>query len=293
MRRLFTLGKGSKLPLYDTPEERAGLRAAGAFNARLLDYLRTMVRPGISTAKLDSLAEEFTRDHGHIPACYGYHGYPNTICTSVNEVVCHGIPDRYVLKDGDIINVDCTTIVDGWYGDSSETFLIGEVSPEARRLVQAAFDALWIGIETIKPYSSVIEIGFAIAKFGRENKFGVVETFQGHGIGRQFHQDPGIPHVPFRKSRRDVLAPGVCFTIEPMLNLGAKETVGPLSDGWTVITADRSLSAQFEHQLLMTETGPEILTLTRGGPQKGHRFDARPGSTTPASPSSQPAQATA
>ncbi len=276
MRRLFTLGKGTKLPTYNLPEERDGLRAAGAFNGQLLDFLRPHVRPGITTEQLDRLAEEYTRDHGHIPACYGYHGYPNVICTSVNEVVCHGIPDHYELQDGDIVNVDCTTIVNGWYGDSSETFFVGEVSSEAARLVQAAFDALWIGIETVKPYSSVIEIGFAIAKFGRLNGFGVVETFQGHGIGRQFHQEPGIPHVPFRKSRRDVLAPGVCFTIEPMLNLGGKETSGPLSDGWTVVTADRSLSAQFEHQLLMTETGPEILTLTRNGPRKGHRFVPQP-----------------
>lgn len=276
MRRLFTLGKGSKLPTYNLPEEREGLRAAGAFNARLMDVLRAEIRAGVTTDRLDRLAEQFTRDHGHVPACYGYHGYPKTICTSVNEVVCHGIPSKEPLRDGDIVNVDCTTIVDGWYGDCSETFLIGDVSDEARRLVQAAFDAMWVGIDTLKPYSSVIEIGFAIAKFGRMNGFGVVETFQGHGIGRQFHQDPGVPHVPFRKSRKDVLIPGVCFTIEPMLNLGVKETIGPLADGWTVVTSDRSLSAQFEHQILMTETGPEILTLTRHGPQKGHRFQPQP-----------------
>jgi methionyl aminopeptidase len=272
MRRLFTLGKGSKLPTYNSPEERAGLRAAGAFNGQLLDFLRPHVKVGVTTNQLDHLAEQYTRDHGHIPACYGYHGYPKVICTSVNDVVCHGIPNDVPLKDGDIVNVDCTTIVNGWYGDSSETFMIGNVKPDVLGLVQAAFDALWVGIETVKPYSSVIEIGFSISKFGRLNGYGVVETFQGHGIGRQFHQDPGVPHVPFRKSRKDVLVPGVCFTIEPMLNQGVKETHGPLADGWTVVTADRLPSAQFEHQILMTETGPEILTKTKHGPQKGHKF---------------------
>jgi methionyl aminopeptidase len=150
--------------------------------------------------------------------------------------------------------------------------LIGEVSGAAKRLVQGAFDALWLGIRTIQPYSSVIEIGLVIARFGREHGFGVVENFQGHGIGRMFHQDPGIPHVPFRKSRRDILVPGVSFTIEPMLNLGTKETTGPLDDGWTIVTKDSALSAQFEHQILMTETGPEILTLTQDGPWEGHCF---------------------
>ncbi len=272
MRRLLPFAKSSRLPTYKTEEERAGLRAAGRFNAQLLDFLRTKVKAGTTTLHLDKLAEQYTRDHGHIPACYGYQGYPRSICTSINEVVCHGIPSDRLLKDGDIVNLDCTTIVDGWYGDSSETFLIGEVHPEARRLVQAAFDALWLGIEVLKPYCSVMDIGTVIARFGRQQGLGIVENFQGHGIGRKFHQDPGVPHIPVRKSRKDILAPGVCFTIEPMLNLGSKDTDGPLSDGWTVLTKDRSLSAQFEHQILMTEDGPEILTLTQHGPQPGHRF---------------------
>lgn len=272
MRRMVPLRKRTPLPCYNTEEEREGLRAAGRFNAQLLDFLRPHVQAGISTNALDKMAEEYTRDHGHIPACLGYNGYPKTICASRNDVVCHGIPDDDPLIEGDLVNIDCTTIVDGWYGDQSETFLIGEVTPEARRIVQGAFDALWIGIRALTPYCPVIEIGLAITRYAREQGFGVVENYQGHGIGRMFHQEPGIPHAPFRKSRRDILAPGVSFTIEPMLNIGKAATTAPLEDGWTVLTADGSLSAQFEHQILMTETGPEILTLTQQGPQEGHRF---------------------
>ena len=272
MRRLMTYRRANRLPTYNTEEERAGLRAACRFNAQLQDFLRPHVQEGITTNELEKLAFEYTRDHGHVPACLGYHGYPKSICTSINEVVCHGIPEDRRLESGDIVNIDCTSIVDGWYGDSSETFLIGEVSDEALRLVQGTFDALWIGIRAIEPYSSVIEIGLAITRFAREQGFGVVENFQGHGIGRMFHQEPGVPHVPFRRSRKDILAPGVSFTIEPMLNLGTKETLGPLQDGWTVVTRDGSLSAQFEHQILMTEEGPEVLTLTQDGPQEGHQF---------------------
>jgi methionyl aminopeptidase len=272
MRRLIPFRKQSRLPLYLLPEEQEGLRAAGRFNAQLMDFLRPHVRAGITTLQLDALAEEYTRDHGHIPACLGYNGYPRSICTSVNDVVCHGIPNEEELKPGDIVNVDCTTIVNGWYGDSSETFLIEPVSDDARRLVQGAFDAMWLGIHSIAPHSPVFDIGAAIARFGRIHGFGVVKNFQGHGIGRMFHQEPGIPHVPLRKSRSDLLVPGVSFTIEPMLNLGTDETHGPLEDGWTVLTADGSLSAQFEHQILMTEAGPEVLTLTQNGPQPGHRF---------------------
>jgi len=272
MRRLLTLRRARRLPLYVTDVDRAALRAAGRFNARVLDHLREHVRPGVTTAWLDEQAEEFIRDHGHIPACYGYKGFPRSICTSVNQVVCHGIPGRYVLREGDLINIDCTTIVDGWYGDSSESFLVGDVAPRAAEIAQAAFDAMWIGIRSIRPYSPVIEIGRAIARFASERGLGIVENFQGHGIGRKFHQDPGIPHHPVASAKNDILYPGCCFTIEPMLNLGSKEVHPPLADGWTVITRDGSLSAQFEHQVLMTEDGPEVLTLTARGPQEGHCF---------------------
>lgn len=269
---MIPLRRRSRLPQYNSDEEREGLRAAGRFNAQLIDFLRPHIQPGMTTNQLDALAEEFTRDHGHTPACLGYNGYPKSICSSLNDVVCHGIPDDRALQEGDIVNIDCTTIVDGWYGDQSETFLIGPVSDDARRIVQGAFDALWIGIHATYPYCAVIEIGAAITRFARQHNFGVVENYQGHGIGRMFHQEPGIPHVPYRRSRNDILAPGVSFTIEPMLNIGGPETKPPLADGWTVLTADGSLTAQFEHQILMTEEGPEILTLTQHGPQEGHQF---------------------
>lgn len=272
MRRLLTWRKARRLPLYVTEIDRAGLRAAGRFNASVLDMLREHVRPGVSTGALDRLAEEYIRSHGHLSACYGYNGFPRSICTSVNQVVCHGIPGRYELREGDIINIDCTTIVNGWFGDSSETFLVGDVSETALTIAQGAFDAMWIGIRAIRPYSSVIEIGRAISRFASEQGFGIVENFQGHGIGRRFHQDPGIPHHPVAASKSDILYPGTCFTIEPMLNLGSKEVHPPLPDGWTIITRDGTLSAQFEHQVLMTEDGPEVLTLTRHGPPEGHRF---------------------
>ncbi|WP_437229212.1 type I methionyl aminopeptidase [Planctomicrobium sp. SH661] len=272
MRRLIPFRKQTKLPLYLLEEEQLGLRAACSFNASVLDFLRDHIRAGVTTNELDRLAETYTRDHGHQPACFGYNGYPKSICTSVNDVVCHGIPDDRELQEGDIVNVDCTTIVDGWYGDSSETFLIEPVSREARQLVQVAFDAMWEGIRAIQPYSSVFDIGVAISRFGRVHGYGVVENFQGHGIGRMFHQDPGIPHVPIRRNRRDLLVPGVSFTIEPMLNMRSEKTQGPLADGWTILTLDGSLSAQFEHQILMTEEGPEVLTRTQRGPQPGHVF---------------------
>ena len=272
MRRLLTRRRSGRVELYNTPEEREGLRTACRFNAQLMDFLRPQVREGVTTARIDELAETYTRDHGHIPACLGYQGFPKSICTSVNEVICHGIPNNRVLKAGDIVNVDCTTIVHQWFGDCSETFMIGEVAPPTRKLVQAAFDAMWVGIRAIYPYCSVVEIGSAIARYGWEKGYGVVEKFQGHSIGREFHQQPGIPHVPMDISRRYIIAPGMCFTVEPMINMGTKEHEGPMPDGWTVVTRDRLPSAQFEHQILMTEEGPEVLTLTKNGPQAGHVF---------------------
>jgi methionyl aminopeptidase len=260
------------IPLYLTGEERDGLRNAGRFNARLMDFLRGHVVEGVSTLKLDQLAHEFTLDHGHTPACLGYLNYPRTICTSVNEVVCHGIPNTRPLKDGDIVNVDITTIVDGWYGDQSETFLIGNVSASARRLVQTTFDAMFVGINACRPGCPVNDIGRAIQAFAHKAGYSVVREYQGHGIGRDFHQDPGIPHFPSLNSNRDLLRPGTCFTIEPMLNIGSWKTRVDKRDKWTVRTMDGALSAQFEHTILMTETGPEILTVTQNGPQPGHCF---------------------
>ena len=265
-------GPLAKIPIYATRVDRDSLRAACRFNAEVMDFLRPHVRAGVTTREIDQLAYRYTIEHGHTPACLGYNGFPNTVCTSINEVVCHGIPSDEMLRDGDIVNLDLTTIVAGWHGDSSETFLVGNVTPQAKRLVQAAFDAMWVGIRAIKPFGRVIDIGRAIYRFSKDQGYEIVREFQGHGVGRSFHQEPGVPHFPDLQSGKAVIRPGTCLTIEPMLNEGVWKTEIDKSDGWTVRTQDRRLSAQFEHTILMTEKGPEILTLTKHGPQEGHKF---------------------
>jgi methionyl aminopeptidase len=190
----------------------------------------------------------------------------------VNDVVCHGIPGNYVLAEGDIVNVDLTSVVDGWHGDQSETFMIGNVSDQARRVTQCAFDCLYLGIEAIKPGGRVADIGRAIVQGANRYGFSVVREYVGHGIGRSFHQEPSIPHFPNSQAERERIEPGMCFTIEPMINTGRRATRLDKSDGWTVRTRDGGLSAQFEHTILMTEDGPEILTPTKAGPQRGHVF---------------------
>jgi methionyl aminopeptidase len=265
-------------PLLLNEEERNCMRRACAFNAELLDQVRAMIKPGITTADINTLVHEYTLDHGHKPATLGYKGsrggkgFPASCCTSVNHVVCHGIPGDLVLKDGDIINVDLTTIVDGWHGDQSETFMVGKISDDALKVTQCAFDSMWLAIEAIKPFSKVIEIGRAISQHARKVGLSVVKEYQGHGIGKQFHQRPHVPHFPDSYHGQQVLEPGMCFTIEPMINIGTWKTVLDRRDGWTVYTADGKLSAQFEHTILMTEKGPEVMTLTKNGPRKGHIF---------------------
>lgn len=267
--------KRPKAPLY-TEEQREGLRTAGRFNAELMDLVRARIGPGVTTLELDELVYEYTMDHGHTPACLGYPGqkkpYPKSICTSVNEVVCHGIPNETPLKEGDIVNVDLTTIVNGWHGDSSETFMIGVVSDDARRLVQGAFDSLYIGINALKPFCRIYDIGRAIYEYAKARNFEIVREYQGHGVGEAFHQEPGVPHYPEPQTGHFIVKPGHCFTVEPMLNLGTWRTVTDKRDGWTVRTKDKKLSAQFEHTILMTDDGPEILTPTKNGPKPGHKF---------------------
>ncbi|MHA2065093.1 MAG: type I methionyl aminopeptidase [Candidatus Thorarchaeota archaeon] len=255
-----------------TLEEQDGMRAAGAFNAQLMDHVRTLIGPGTVLEELDDEIENYTRSHGHIPACQGYLGYPKSSCMSVNNVICHGIPDGYILQDGDIVNVDLTTIVDGWHGDQSETFLIGEVSDHARKLVQCSFDAMWAAIKTLRAKSKIEKIGRAIEEVVHPQGFSVVKHFQGHGIGRKFHQEPHIPHFFYPPLGKLKLRPGICFTIEPMVNAGKWEAVVDKKDKWTARTIDGALSAQFEHTILMTKQGPEVLTLTKNGPQHGHKF---------------------
>ena len=252
--------------------EREAMRLAGQFNAQLMDYIRDFIRPGIPTGEIDRLVHEYTLSHGHRPATFGYQGFPRSCCTSINDVICHGIPGDYVLREGDIVNLDLTSIVDGWHGDSSETFMIGEVSAEARAVTQCAFDCLHAAIDALHPGGRVSDIGDAIVREASRRGFSVVREFVGHGVGRQFHQEPTVPHFPNRQSRHERLLPGTCFTIEPMINIGARYAVTDRADGWTVRTRDGSLSAQFEHTVLMTEDGPEILTPTKKGPQRGHVF---------------------
>jgi methionyl aminopeptidase len=254
------------------PAERVAMRAACAFNSQLMDYIRPYVQPGISTQEIDRLIHEYTLHHGHVPAPLGYQGFPKSCCTSVNDVICHGIPDAYVLQAGDLVNVDLTTIVHGWHGDQSETFLLGEVSAAAQAVTQCAFDCLHAAIDAITPGCPVSVIGDAIVAIAEQRNFSVVREYVGHGLGRRFHQEPSIPHYPTRQSRQDRLQPGLCFTIEPMINVGKRYTALDKLDGWTVRTRDGELSAQFEHTLLMTEDGPEILTQPANGPRKGHRF---------------------
>ena len=252
------------------------MRKAGRFNSQLIDFIRPHVRMGQTTNEIDRLVHQYTVDHGHRPAPLGYQGekgpYPKSCCTSINDVICHGIPSDYELRDGDIVNVDVTSIVDGWHGDQSETFLIGNVSDEARKVTQCAFDGLYLAIEAIGPGSMISEIGEVIVAEAEKYGFSVIDKYVGHGLGRRFHQKPNIPHVPTAASRRQRLEPGICFTIEPMINVGTSDSTCDAHDGWTVRTKDGSYSAQFEHTILMTEEGPEVLTLTKSGPQKGHQF---------------------
>jgi methionyl aminopeptidase len=253
-------------------EKRQGLRAAGRFNAQVMDYIRQFIKPGLTTGDIDRLVHDYTLSHGHVPAALNYQGYPKSCCTSINDVICHGIPGDYVLKEGDIVNVDVTTIVNGWHGDQSETFMIGRVADEARAVVQCAFDCLWVGIDALRPDCRVSEIGNAIVRLAHSRGFSVVKDYVGHGVGRKFHQEPTISHVPTAEGRRQRLSPGVSFTVEPMINAGGPDGVQDPKDGWTVRTKDGKLSAQFEHTVLMGQDGPEVLTLTQFGPQKGHRF---------------------
>jgi methionyl aminopeptidase len=248
-----------------TAEEIAGMRAAGRFASELLDHVAEMIRPGVSTLEIDRRVDELTRARGakSAPLGYGGHGappFPGHCCTSVNDVVCHGIPSAaQVLREGDIVNVDVTPIIDGWHGDSSRTFVVGDVSPKARRLVADTWRALWLGIRAVKPGRRTGDIGHAIQSFAEPQGYAVVREFTGHGVGRIFHTAPSILHFG-KPGTGELIEPGMTFTVEPMINLGHWKTE-ILEDGWTAVTIDGSLSAQFEHTLLVTEDGVEVLTL--------------------------------
>ena len=241
------------------------MRPACRLSSELLDYLTPMVKPGISTLELNDAAEKWTKKHGATSAPLGYPGaegamdFPKSICTSVNEVVCHGIPSKKeILQEGDIINIDVTPFYKGYHGDSSRTFLVGEVAPEARRLVEVTEKALWVGIEAVKIGGRVGDIGAAIQEYAEGEGFSVVRDFVGHGVHRTFHAEPQIPHYGVRGKGKKI-RPGMVFTIEPMLNEGTHE-VELLDDKWTAVTQDGMLSAQFEHTLAVTKAGVEVLT---------------------------------
>lgn len=235
------------------------MRKAGKLAAETLDMLTEHVVPGVTTEELDRLAHLFITKNGAIPAPLNYKGFPKSICTSKNHIICHGIPDETVLKDGDIINIDVTVILDGWHGDTSRMYLVGDkVSVKAKRLVEVTYDCLMRGIEAVKPGNTLGDIGYAIQSYAESQRFSVVRDFCGHGLGRTFHEPPSIMHFGEPKTGT-ILEPGMFFTIEPMINAGDWK-MKILADGWTAVTRDRSLSAQFEHTLAVTDDGFEIFT---------------------------------
>ena len=258
-------GRSTKIRLYDA-DAFEGMRRAGRLTAEALDMLVGHVRPGIATEALDELVFEFAMDRGAYPAPLNYRGFPKAICTSLNHVVCHGIPGQRVLRDGDILNVDVTLILDGWHGDSSRMYPVGEIPRAAERLIDVTYEALMRGVAAVKPGGTTGDIGAAIQSYAEAERCGVVRDFCGHGLGQVFHDRPNILHYG-EPGEGLSLEPGMLFTIEPMINLG-KPHVKILSDGWTAVTRDRSLSAQFEHTVGVTEEACEVFTLS---PQGLHR----------------------
>ena len=260
---------GMSITIKDA-EGIAGMRVAGRLASELLDYLTPHVKPGVTTNEIDKLAHDYMTQVQHtIPATLGYQPpgyvpYPKSLCTSLNHVVCHGIPNDKPMKKGDIVNIDVTVIKDGWHGDSSRMFMVGDVSIQAKRLCKITFEAMWHGIVRVKPGARLGDIGFAIQRFAEGQGFSIVREFCGHGIGRVFHEEPQVLHYG-KAGTLDELKPGMTFTIEPMINAGRRD-IKELGDGWTIVTKDHSLSAQWEHTVLVTETGYEVLTQSAGTP---------------------------
>jgi len=253
-----------------TAEQIDAMRVAGRLTAEVLDMLAPHVRPGVTTEQIDRLAHDHIVHVQHaIPAPLnyappGYTPYPKSICASINHQVCHGIPNERPLKNGDIVNIDVTVIKDGWHGDSSRMFIVGEGSIAARRLCRLTYEAMWHGIAVVRPGARLGDIGYAIQTFAENAGFSVVREFCGHGIGTRFHEEPQVLHYG-RPGTLDELRPGMTFTIEPMINAGRRE-IREMGDGWTIVTKDRSLSAQWEHTVLVSETGYEVLTVSAGMP---------------------------
>jgi methionyl aminopeptidase len=249
--------RDTKIKLHG-PDAFAAMQKAGQLVAEALDLLVEEVRPGVTTEALDALVFDFAMDHGAVPAPLNYRGFPKSICTSLNHVVCHGIPGPRVLKEGDVLNIDVTFIVDGWHGDSSRMYGVGKISRAAERLLEVTYNALMRGVAAVRPGATTGDIGAAIQAYAESERCSVVRDFCGHGLGRVFHDRPNILHYG-EPGEGLQLKPGMLFTIEPMINLG-KPPVKILSDGWTAVTRDRSLSAQFEHTVGVTETGCQVFT---------------------------------
>ena len=254
--------KNGQIKIHDAAAFE-GMRRAGRLAAESLDLLTEHVRPGVTTNTLDRLMFDFAVANGAFPATLDYRGFTKSICTSINHVVCHGIPDDKPLREGDIVNIDATLILDGWHGDSSRMYAVGEIPRRAARLIEVTYEALMIGVAAVKPGATTGDIGSAIQDYAEGERCTIVREFCGHGIGRLFHDEPNILHYG-RRGEGVVLKPGMFFTVEPMVNLG-RPHVKVLGDGWTAVTRDRSLSAQFEHTVGVTETGCEIFTLSPAG----------------------------
>jgi len=248
-----------------TPEEIEHMRPACVHAANTLVMIEKHIRAGITTDEINTLVHEFTINANAIPAPLNYHGFPKSVCTSVNHVVCHGIPGDKKLKEGDIINVDVTSIIDGWHGDTSKTFYVGKPTVKGEKVTEVSRKSLEIGIDAARPGATLGDIGYAIQSYVESEKCSVVREYCGHGIGRGFHEDPQVLHYG-QANTGLAIKPGMVFTIEPMVNLGKPE-VKRLHDGWTVVTRDKSLSAQFEHTIAITESGAEVLTLPESHPE--------------------------
>ena len=248
--------------LIKSPKQIEGIRKSSRLTSEILDLLEKRIRPGITTEQINTWVHEYTVAHGAVPAPLNYRGYPKSVCTSLNDVICHGIPGPRKLRDGDILNVDVTSILDGYYGDSSRMFLIGDVSAEARRLVRVTRECLYLAIDQVKPGNHLGDLGHAIQQYAESYGYGVVRAFVGHGVGVNFHEPPDVRHYG-RPGQGVELRPHMTFTIEPMIN-GGDHRIRMLDDGWTALTTDGELSAQWEHTLLVTETGVEILTAYPG-----------------------------
>ena len=262
---MYWENKGKLVPtrgLVKSQEQLDGIRKAGMLNTAVLDEVARNIHAGMSTLEIDKICHDYCVGHGGIPACLGYEGFPKSVCTSINEVVCHGIPKASdILEEGDIVNVDFTTILDGYYADASRMFIIGKTTPEKEQLVRVAKECLEIGMEVAKPFTFVGDIGYAIEQHCKKHHYWVVRDLCGHGVGLKFHEEPEVPHFGKRGTGM-LLVPGMVFTIEPMVNMGTWKVFVDADDefGWEVISEDELPSAQWEHTLLMTETGVEVLS---------------------------------